>query len=176
MLSTVELRPLEDEDFEAFLAIQREALANSPELFGSDYDWFDSLSLLSKEQRYERYINFPYNYLLGAVLPNGSIAGMIGFSCEYSTTKLRHKGRVWSLYVSQAYRSKGLASKLLRAVLDNARDALGCEQVQLTVSTHNEASYALYLRMGFNVYGTEVHAMKIADSYVDEYLMVKFLR
>ena len=38
-----------------------------------------------------------------------------------------------------------------------------------------QASYGLYLRLGFTVYGTEIHAMKIEESYVDEYLMTKFL-
>jgi hypothetical protein len=61
------IRPLEIEDFPAFLDLQGLALLQAPEVFGSDYDWFEGLSILSKEQRYERYMNFPYQYILGAV-------------------------------------------------------------------------------------------------------------
>ena len=175
MTPELTIRPLEIDDFATFLDIQREALLQSPELFGSDYEWFESLSLLSKEQRYEKYMNFPYQYILGAVDDDGNIAGMIGYSSEDSS-KTRHKGTVWGLFVRPEFRGKGIATIMVMSVLETAQDMLDVEQVQLTVSTHNEASYGLYLRLGFKVYGTELHAMKIGDSYVDEYHMVKFLK
>lgn len=175
MTPELTIRPLEIDDFATFLDIQREALLQSPELFGSDYEWFESLSILSKEQRYEKYMNFPYQYILGAVDDDGNIAGMIGYSSEDSS-KTRHKGTVWGLFVRPEFRGKGIATIMVMSVLETAQDMLDVEQVQLTVSTHNEASYGLYLRLGFKVYGTELHAMKIGDSYVDEYHMVKFLK
>ena len=168
------VRPLEIDDFPAFLDIQREALVQAPEVFGSDYDWFEGLSILSKEQRYERYLNYPYQYMLGAVDEDGQIVAMIGYSGN-ETSKLRHKGRIWGLYVRTGARGKGLATTLVKSVLEGAREVLGVEQVQLAVSTQNVATYGLYLRLGFTVYGTEVGAMKIGSSYVDEYLMSKHL-
>lgn len=168
------VRPLEIDDFPSFLDIQREALVQAPEVFGSDYDWFEGLSILSKEQRYERYLNYPYQYMLGAVDDSGRIIAMIGYSGN-DTSKLRHKGRIWGLYVRNDARGKGLATTLVKTVLDTAREVVGVEQVQLAVSTQNTATYGLYLRLGFTVYGTEVGAMKIGDSYVDEYLMSKHL-
>ncbi len=169
------IRPMEIDDFTRFLEIQREALLQSPEVFGSDYEWFESLSILSKEQRYEKYMNFPYQFILGAVQADGSIVGMIGFS-SFDSSKTRHKGTLWGLFVRRPYRGRGLATRLVQSVLDAARDLFDVEQVQLTISTQNDASYGLYLRLGFNVFGTELHARKIGDSYVDEYHMVKFLK
>lgn len=168
------VRPLEIEDFPAFLEIQREALVQAPEVFGSDYDWFEGLSILSKEQRFEKYLNYPYQFMLGAVEDTGKIIAMIGYSGN-ETSKLRHKGRIWGLYVRTDSRGMGLATTLVESVLDVAREVLGVKQVQLAVSTHNTATYGLYLRLGFTVYGTEVGAMKIGSSYVDEYLMSKHL-
>lgn len=168
------IRPLEIEDFTQFLDIQSAALLQAPEVFGSDYDWFAGLSILSKEQRYEQYMNFPYQYLLGAVAPDGLIVGMIGYSSQDST-KVRHKGRLWGLFVREEYRSHGIATILINSIVDTVKEVLEVEQLQLSVSTQNQASYGLYLRLGFTVYGTEIHAMKIHHSYVDEYLMVKFL-
>lgn len=176
MMSSIELRPLETDDLTAFLDIQGSALINAPEVFGSDYHWFESLSLLSKELRFTRYMNYPYQYLLGAVRDTGRIEGMIGFSCEYSQTKLRHKGRIWGAYVRPESRIKGVGTKLIESVIDTARNTLDCELIHLSVGTRNEDSYNLYLRMGFIVYGTELRALKIGEEYVDEYLMVKFLR
>lgn len=175
MEAQLSIRPLEIVDFAPFLEIQREALLQSPEVFGSDYEWFESLSILSKEQRFEKYMNFPYQYILGAFAGDGTIAGMIGFTSD-TKPKVRHKGQLWGLFVQPQYRGKGLATQLILSVLDTAHSVLDIEQVQLAVSTQNEASYGLYLRLGFTVFGTELHAMKIGASYVDEYHMVKFLK
>ena len=73
------------------------------------------------------------------------------------------------------YRGQGIATILVNSLVDTAKDVLEVEQLQLSVSTQNQASYGLYLRLGFTVYGTEIHAMKIGEAYVDEYLMTKFL-
>jgi len=175
-MTDYELRPLEIDDFSAFLDIQGDALVNSPEVFGSDYNWFEHLSLLSKEQRFVKYMNYPYQYLLGAVDSSGRIMGMVGFSCDYAQSKLRHKGKIWGAYVRPEYRGHGIGRLLIDSVIDTAQNIVDCEQIQLAVSTRNEASYGLYLQMGFTIYGTELQALKIGEEYVDEYLMVKFLR
>jgi len=171
----ITFRALETDDFAAFMEIQHDAILNAPEVFGSDYDWFDSLSMLSKEQRYQEYMDFPYQFLLGALNEREEILGMIGFSCDKNRKKLRHKCRIWGMYVTPEERGQGIATALVQSVLETAEE-IDCEQVQLSVGTKNKESYSLYLRMGFQVYGTESHAMKISDEYVDEYLMVKFLR
>lgn len=169
------IRPLEIGDFPAFVEIQREALVQAPEVFGSDHHWFESLSLLSKGQRFERYINFPYQYLLAAVDEQGRIAGMMGYSGNHGQVKLRHRSRIWGLFVLEEFRGAGVATDLVTTIIQTARDLLSVEQIHLTVSTANTASYGLYLRLGFSVYGTESRAIKVESGYVDEYLMVKFL-
>lgn len=175
MNSNVTIRPLEAADFKAFLDLQGDALRSAPEVFGSDNDWFDSQSILSKEQRFEKYMLYPYQYLLGAYNAEGTILGMIGFSCAHDQSKLRHKGKVWGLFVKPEFRGAGIASALIKSVLHTAEE-IGCEQILLAVSTSNKDSYSLYLRLGFTVYGTEPRALRLQQSYVDEYLMVLFLR
>ena len=171
----ITIRPLEESDFQAFLNVQSEALQSAPEVFGSDYDWFDALSMLSKDQRYAKYLHFPYRYLLGAFTAEGELVGMIGFSNDKSRSKIRHKSKIWGMYVAPEMRGKGLATLLVTSIVQTARD-IDCELIQLAVGTQNVASYQLYLRNGFIVYGTEAKAMLVDDVFVDEYLMVKFLR
>jgi RimJ/RimL family protein N-acetyltransferase len=173
--SHITVRALEMDDFASFLVIQQDAILNAPEVFGSDYDWFDALSLLSKEQRYQEYMDFPYQYLLGAVDEDDHILGMIGFSCPHYRRKLRHKGKIWGMYVIPEERGQGIATALVETAIHTARE-IDCELIQISVGTKNRESYSLYLRLGFSVYGTEAKAMKIDDEYVDEYLMVKFLK
>jgi RimJ/RimL family protein N-acetyltransferase len=174
------LRPLEESDFLTFLEIQGLALRSSPEVFGSDYDMFENLSVLSKEQRFERFINFPYQFLLGAFVSLddavSDLVGMVGFSCDHQQAKTRHKARTWGLFVREPFRGQGIATLLLEEIIRTARDVVGNEQIQLSISTHNEASFSLYLRLGFTVFGTERHSMVIDGAFVDEYYMVKFLR
>jgi RimJ/RimL family protein N-acetyltransferase len=172
----IELRPLEYADLESFIELQRKALEHAPELFGSDYDWVQSLSILNIEQRFTKYLSYPSNFILGAFHRQIDLVGMVGFSSDHHSSKLRHKARVWSMFVIPEFRGRGLATMLMESVIDTAHTVLDCEQIQLAVSTQNVASYSLYLRLGFAVYGTEVHALKVGPEYVDEYLMVKFLR
>ena len=171
----ITIRPLDEGDFQAFLSIQNDALQHAPEVFGSDYDWYDALSLLSKEQRYQKYLFYPHKYLLAAFESDGQLVGMIGFSTEHNRSKVRHKGLIWGMYVLPSHRGRGIATSLVDSVIETARE-IGVELIQLSVGTRNEASYELYLRSGFTVYGTEARAMKVDEEYVDEYLMVKFLR
>jgi ribosomal protein S18 acetylase RimI-like enzyme len=170
----VHIRPLEERDFEQFMKLQQEALRLAPEAFGSDYESYQALSLLDKEQQFEALLHYPYNYLLGA-FADGELVGMVGFSCEHTKPKLRHKGRIWGMYVTPKYRGLGLGERLLRHLLTAAKEDTRCEQVHLSVATTNQAAYGLYLKMGFLRYGTEYRALKIEDTYVDEHLMMRLL-
>lgn len=87
--------------------------------------------------------------------------------------KLRHKGVIWGVYVRHEARRQGLARRLIEAVLAHAGTQV--ELVQLTVTVANDPARALYRSLGFVDYGLEERALKFADRYVDEALMVKFL-
>ncbi len=168
-------RPLEEEDFTEYLHLQEEALQNSPELFGSDYVSYQSISLLNKEQLFEQFLNYPYNFLLACYNEQNKAIGMIGFSSKKDKSHIRHKADIWGLYVKPEYRTKNIATTLIQQVVQSAKDNLGTEQILLKVAVPNTKAYSLYLKLGFLVYGTEIRALKVEDQYVDEYLMIKLL-
>lgn len=51
----------------------------------------------------------------------------------------------------------------------------GLEQINLTVGHNNKSAKKLYQSVGFELYGTERHSLKINGQYIDEDLMVLFL-
>ena len=56
------------------------------------------------------------------------------------------------LFVARAARRQGIGTRLVRAVLDEARRQ-GCREVRLEVVADNAGARALYARMGFGVAG-----------------------
>lgn len=175
MKSSFVIRPFEEAHFSAFVNFRKEALLNAPESFGSDYESYSSLSLLDKEQLFEKLLNYPFSYALGSFDSEGQIVGMAGFSCSHLLKKQRHKGHVWGMYVAQEYRRLGVAYQLLQYLLISAREDAGCEHVLLSVSSKNIPAYHLYKKLNFFEYGTEYRALKLEDEYVDEILMMKYL-
>jgi ribosomal protein S18 acetylase RimI-like enzyme len=78
------------------------------------------------------------------------------------------------MYVRTAAQGRGVGRALLRALLAHAQGEL--EQVHLSVVSDNEPARRLYENEGFTAYGLEPHALKQGQRYLDEILMVRFLR
>ncbi len=74
------------------------------------------------------------------------------------------------MYVTTSSRGKGIGNQLLNVALENAKH-FGLEGVNLSVVTTNTSAVTLYERVGFTIYGTEKRALKIENTYYDEYLM-----
>ena len=98
--------------------------------------------------------------------------GMAGFYQE-SGEKFEHKGVLWGMYVNRDFRSLGIGSDLVSAVLDHAKEVV--DLVSLAVVTENASAMALYREMGFQTYGVEARALKIQERYLSETLMVRDL-
>lgn len=175
MAAPVFIQPFEEAHFSTFVNFRKEALLSAPESFGSDYESYNSLSLLDKEQLFEKLLNYPFNFALGAFLSSGTIVGMAGFSCRHLHRKQRHKGHIWGMYVSEAHRGQGIATKLIEYLLRSAKEDAGCEHVLLSVSSKNLPAYHLYKKLNFFEYGTEYRALKLEEEYVDEILMMRYL-
>jgi RimJ/RimL family protein N-acetyltransferase len=97
------------------------------------------------------------------------MAGFYG----HDTPKMAHKGMLWGMYVRPEVRGRGLARRLLEAVLAHA--ATEVEILQLAVTTDNAAARALYAGLGFVEYGIERRSLKHAGRYWDDVLMAKAL-
>lgn len=156
-------RGLSAADAEAFRAFRLAALLDAPEAFGSTHarerDW-------PAERHAER--------LTGSVAAMGAFEGprLVAFAGLFREDgpKVAHKGVLWGVQVAPAFRGRGLGEAVVRAACEGAPE--GVEQIHLTCTATNRAALALYERLGFRRYGVEPRALRDADGYHDEVLMV----
>lgn len=153
------LRAADDEDFRL---IRLSALGTAPEAFGSTLDAEEARPVDVFAERLSSSIVF-------GAYHGPHIVGMIGLTRE-NGAKTGHKALIWGFYVEPECRGLGLGTALVEAALATAREMV--EQVTLTVVDGNREATRLYERFGFRRYGTEPRALKTADGYADEVLMV----
>lgn len=88
--------------------------------------------------------------------------------------RLRHRLEM-GIGVKKEYRNKGIASSLLKIVIEKAKNE-GFEQINLEVATQNKYAIKLYKKFGFKKTGLKQNALKIDDSsYMDCVDMTKML-
>lgn len=158
----MKIKKLRQEDWKIWKQFRLEALKNSPESFGSSYEeelnWPDS----------DFQNSLIKNDIFGAFLDN-SLASCAGFY-SLNSDKTKHRGVMWGMYTRPEYRGKGLASALIKEIINHAK--LRVTQLHLTCVTSNLDAIALYQKQGFKIYGTEPRALKIGDAFYDEHLMI----
>ncbi len=162
----ITIRRLIEADAADYRAIRLEALQRAPQAFGSTHAAEASRPVAAFAERLAGSV------VLGAYAAPG-IVGMAGLA-RSSGPKESHKGFLWGMYVCAEMRGQGIGALLVEAVI--AAAAAPLEQITLSVVRENASARALYERFGFTAYGVEPRALKTPDGYLDEVLMVKFLR
>ena len=75
--------------------------------------------------------------------------------------------------VRKDYWRLGIGSAMMERLIAHARKS-GFEQIELEVVSTNRRAIGLYVKYGFQVYGTRPHGIKYPDgSYADDYMMLK---
>ena len=157
------IRRLTAADASAYRDIRLEGLARHPDGFGSAWEDEVEQPLAWFEQRIENAAVFG-----GFPSDENELAGVAGLMVPQGA-KQRHKGVLMGMYVRPAARGTGMALSIVQAVLSHARNVV--EEVQLTVSPHNEAAQRLYRSVGFVEYAREPRSLKIDGEYHESVLM-----
>jgi ribosomal protein S18 acetylase RimI-like enzyme len=110
------------------------------------------------------------DFVIGAFSATDKLLGCTGFERE-TRTKQRHKGKVIGMYVIPDARGTGLGRKILAALLLEAKQLDGLEQIILSVTHSNEGARLLYISMGFITFGIERNAIKVGQNYYDKEFM-----
>ena len=116
------------------------------------------------------------SFTLGAYVEN-ILAGVVSFARDgEDREKLRHKGIVFTMYVSKEFRGHGIAKQLLEELIKRVKNIPGIEQINLVVISNNSKAKQLYEKFGFERYGTELNSIKWKGNYLSEDLMVLRLK
>ncbi len=116
----------------------------------------------------ERLKNDPKaSRLVIGALDGAELCGVVGLSFG-KRWKVRHKAKVYGLYVPESYRGLGLGRRLMEAVLTEAKSRPDLKIVQLTVTQGNLAAERLYQSAGFVAFGTEPYAVAVNGGYLNK--------
>jgi ribosomal protein S18 acetylase RimI-like enzyme len=108
------------------------------------------------------------SFTLGAFIEN-ELVGIVSFTRNGNDReKLRHKGVLFRMYVSENFRGLGIAKKLIQELIDRVVKIEDIEQINLTVISNNENAKKLYEKFGFQTFGSEVNAIKWKGKYFTE--------
>jgi len=168
----MEIRFLNGGDAGEYWRLRLEALQGDPEAFSSSAEEHQSLSL--DEVRRRLGSEGGDSFVVGA-FDGGSLVGTAGFHREKGP-KVRHKGRVWGVYVTPESRGKGIGRQMLQKLLQRGSETEGVDQILLSVTTTQTAAARLYRSLGFESFGREPRALKIGDRFIDEEYMVLQLK
>lgn len=164
----ITMRKLIKEDAEAFWKVRLEGLRLNPEAFSASYEESIELPMESVKDRISESED---NYIMGAFHTEHGLVGVSGFRRE-KNVKLKHKGSIWGVYVTAAYRNQGIAKLMLQAIIQQAEQMEGMKLILLTTSVTNIPSKKLYQSLGFTTYGVEPQAMYVNHVFLDEEFMV----
>lgn len=145
------VRPLTVADAPTWHLLWREALADSPTVFGTSSE---EEATRTPEQVRARFEHDGIHTVQFGAFDDQKLIGTVVYSRPVGSKK-RHLANMGAMYVTPSARGQGVGHRLVTALLDHARNQPGLQQLRLGVTVGNTAARALYVRHGFVAWGIE---------------------
>ena len=168
---TCVLRSVEPEDAERMIAYMKIMLSETPFLLQTpeefDYSVEGEAEVLARRRDDPRA-------LMILAEAEGEIVATSDVTPMGKKSRTLHRATL-GMSVRQDYWRLGIGSAMMERLIAHARQN-GFEQIELEVVSTNRRAINLYVKYGFQVYGTRPHGMKYPDgSYANDYMMCKVL-
>ena len=138
-MSTDTIRLAGPDDVDAFRRIRLEALRAEPAAFSSTVAKWEALP----DEEWRRRLTNP----VFIAFRDDEPVGIMGLMREQSS-QMEHRATITMVYLRAGLRGSGLASALLEALTQHARE-LGIRLLELGVNAENPAAVGFYRRQGF---------------------------
>ena len=158
------VRRLEAAHVGAYRAVRLAGLADSPHAFGSSYEE----ESIQPDDFFLARIAEPSPAAVFGAFAGDTMVGTARFTVETGQRR-QHVGWMTGISVLPPYRRNGIATALVRRVVEHARGA--CRVLRTAVAVANPGAHAIYVRAGFVPYGTEPRALFAGGDYFDEVLL-----
>jgi RimJ/RimL family protein N-acetyltransferase len=169
--SALLVRQLGPADRDAYFQLRLRGLKAHPESFGQSYEE----AVAKGAARPDAMLQAEGDFLLGAYASdNAPLIGVVGL-VRNQRDKERHKASVVGMYVAPEAAGRGVGRALLNELLARAAQIKDLRQIQLMVSSRNEAARRLYESLGFRKYGCEIDALNVGGVFHDADLMARFM-
>lgn len=163
------IKPLTTQDAQAFKALRLKAISDSPAAIWPTYE---EEARTTPEAVCERIRQSETQIVFGA-FDGSRLIGIAGLRRQ-PLVQVAHKAVLWGVLVDHEWRGSGVARMLLEWAIAHARDT-DVLQIHLSVHTENPRAHGLYRSLGFEAYGLERRAVRVADRFYDEEHMVLLL-
>ena len=165
------LRSVEPEDAERMIAYMKIMLGETPYLLRAPEE-FD-YTVEGEAEVLRRRRDDPRALMMLAEI-DGDIIATSDVMPMGAKSRTLHRATL-GMSVRQDYWRQGIGSAMMERLIAHARQS-EFEQIELEVVSTNRRAINLYVKYGFQVYGTRPHGMKYLDgSYANDYMMCKML-
>lgn len=163
------IRGIEASDARSFILLQEEIFQQTDFMYNVQNELDLTVQQLRKNLTYWKQLK---NRTVLLCVLNGIFAGYAVVH-GYKQLKARHVASV-HLAVKEEYQQKGIGSALMKAVESWSKQH-DISRLELSVMEHNNVALHLFSKIGFKQEGIRQNAIKLNDTYVNEYSFSKIL-
>lgn len=156
MVVTADVRALGPADFEPARALRQRALRDAPTAFCSDL----GQDISDDPERFAASLEPAADRVLLGALLGGELVGMCSLH-RNTRNKNAHRASLFGMFVAEEARGHGLGRRLLAEALERAR-GWGVASVDLSVTSDAHRARRMYEAAGFEVWGTQADALRVA--------------